>query len=808
MTKRSTPHGNLPADLTPFVGRRHLLDTAGPVLTRSRLVTLLGAGGVGKTRAAIHLGRTYPLAAPGGVWLVDLAAVDEPALVPHAVADALGIHDQTRRRALDAITEHVRERGHLLLILDNCEHLTPAVAQLADALLRHAPAVRILATSRHCLGVQGEHSVPVEPMSVPTRAELAGAVSLDAIGHHDAVRLFLDRAADAGAGISDLDAEAIGRLVRRVEGVPLAIELAAARTATRTVADVLAHLDDPLRTLAGTGGVSHPHHHASVDATLTWSYQQCTPAEQRLWARLSVFTGGFDLVAAEAICSDDLLPEREILTLIEGLARQSLITIRRTGAGQASHVRYGMLETVRAYGRARLAEHGEQAQIHSRHRSYYRSLTSRLLREWYGPRELEWMSCIRREMPNIRAALSNSVLTGDAETGLAITLNLSRSRVWFFVGTMPEARYWLRTLLALCPDTSLLLLVMGTGAWIASSQGDRRAALLIIGDCLRAGRNPEAGAEDITASVIAFAKGAYQLFCGNDFARAARNFAHARDGLLRAGFLGDAHMARVCLTVAAAAGSDPQAAFRAAEECSADADASSAPWAGSWATWAHGLVDLRHGDPEHALRRFRAGLRIGHAAGDNWGPAWSLASIGWALAALGEHDQAAVLMGAADRHLQRIGIDTTRLAMLATLSQTARNDARAALGDARHGVAHTHGAQLDYHEAVATALGDDAGPPQNTNTRSSTGHTPGVVDADGSSNAGNSAETAQLTEREWTVTRLLGADAGLTNKELAGRLYVNVRTVEAHMNDIMRKLGVTSRAEVAVWAITHDPQFR
>jgi predicted ATPase len=577
MTKRITPRGNLPADLTAFVGRRSLIEAAGPALTRNRLLTLLGAGGVGKTRLAIHLARTYPLATPGGVWLVDLAAVDEPDLVPRAVADVLGIHDQSQRPVLDTITDHVRERGHLLLILDNCEHVAHAVAALADALLRRAPDVRILATSRHPLGVLGEHRVPVEPMSVPTRAELAGCQGLDAIAHHDAVHLFLDRVADVGAVVSDQDAETIGQLVRRVEGVPLAVELAAARTASMTVGEILTRLDDPLHMLAGTGGVAHPRHHSSLDATLTWSYRQCSPAEQRLWARLSVFTGGFDLAAAEAVCTDDLLPEKEIISLVDGLVRQSLITTRHAGAGRTGHARYRMLETVRTYGRQRLADHGEQAEIQRRHRNYYRTLTSRLLHEWYSPHELDWMDCIRREMPNIRAALSNAVLTGNTDTGLITAVNLSRSRVWFFVGTMPEARYWLRTLRDLRPDTNLLLLVMATGAWIASCQGDRRAALLIIADCLRAGRNPEPGAEDITASMIAFAKGAYQLFCGNDFASAVANCRRAREGLLRAGLAGDAHMAQLCMTIAAAAGSDAGVAFRAAEECSADSAPGCAP---------------------------------------------------------------------------------------------------------------------------------------------------------------------------------------------------------------------------------------
>jgi DNA-binding NarL/FixJ family response regulator len=262
-------------------------------------------------------------------------------------------------------------------------------------------------------------------------------------------------------------------------------------------------------------------------------------------------------------------------------------------------------------------------------------------------------------------------------------------------------------------------------------------------------------------------------------------------------------MAGVCLTIATAAGTDADAAFRAAEECSADADASGAQWAASWAQWTHGLVDLRHGDPDQALRRFRAGLRTGYAAGDNWGPAWSLASIGWAAAALGEHEQAAVFMGAADRQLQRIGIDTTRLAMLATLSRAAVAEARAALGPTAYASASARGATLDYHEAVAAALGDEADTVATTSTELAR-RTSQPEDR----SAGNSAETAQLTNREWDVTRLLGANAGLSNQQLAGQLCITVRTVEAHMSHIIRKLGLSSRAEVAVWAIDHGRQVR
>jgi predicted ATPase/DNA-binding NarL/FixJ family response regulator len=798
MRKRSTPPGNLPADMTAFVGRRSLLDAAGPILSRSRMVTLLGPGGVGKTRAAIQLGRTYPLPAPGGVWLADLAAVDNPELVPHTVADVLGIHGQSQRPVTDAILQHVRERGHLLLILDNCEHLAPAVAELADALILHTPAVHILATSRQPLGVSGEYALRVRPMSQPTSAELETCTGLGAIAHHDAVHLFLDRADEAGALVSDQDADAVGRLVRKLEGVPLAIELAAARTATMAVGEVLARLSDPLKVLTGTGGISHPRHHGSLDTTLAWSYQLCTPAEQRLWARLSVFTGGFDLAAAEAVCTDDVIGADQIMTVIDGLARQSLITVQNTGHGQTGHVRYRMLETVRAYGRNRLAEHDEDTELRRRHRAYYRSLTNELLCEWYSPRELDWMRCIRREIPNIRAALSNAVMTQDTETGLITAVNLSRSRVWFFVGSLPEARYWLRILLKQRPDTDLRLLALATTAWIASCQGDRHAALSIIADCIRAGRSPEPGAEDITGAMIAFAKGAYQLFCGNDFPGAVANFDRARDGLLRAGFVGDAHMAHLCLTIAAAAGTDANAAFQAVKDCSTDVEASGAQWAASWVQWANGLAELRHGDPDAARRHFHAGLRTGHAAGDNWGPAWTLATLGWTAAALGEHDRAAMLMGAADRHLQRIGIDTNQLTMLAALGAAAVTEVRTALGATAYATARKRGARLDYNAAVAAALADDPLSARDTGAQPD----PETIN-EKVWGLGDGAETTQLSRREREVATLLGVDAGLTNKQLAAQLYVTVRTIEAHVSSIMRKLGVTSRAQIAVWAVNH-----
>lgn len=781
-SQETQENGNLPADSTAFIGRRRFIDTTSPALDTSRLITMVGAGGVGKTRAAIQLGRTRTRTVPDGVWLVDLAAVDDPELVPRAVAAALGIHDQSQRAAVDTVVAHLADRDQLLLILDNCEHVSAAAAELADAILRGAPNAYILATSRQRLGVPGEHITQVPPMGVPDLSEVGDSSSLDSLAHHDAVRLFLDRAAEVGADLTDEDAAAVGRLVRALEGVPLAIELAAARTATMSVQDIVARLDDPLRLLSGGGRIAHPHHHLTLDATLTWSYNLCSPAERCLWARLAIFAAGFDLAAVEAVCADEHLPANDIINVIGGLASQSLIRVQR-GANQ---VRYRMLETVRAYGVARLTELGEDDMIRQRHRAYYRELTDTAAQDWYSPREMSCLSRIRQDMPNIRTALTSAIASHDTETGLTIVINLSSNRCWFLVGTLSEARYWFRTLLAQQPDSPLRLLVLTNGAWIAACQGDRESALSIIDDCLRTATDSPAD-----RTLVAFVKAVYQLFCNGHFSQAVANFTLARDGLLAAGEHTGAHMARLCRAIAATADTNANMAFTAAMECLHDAEQTGAAWATSWAQWAYGLAHLRHGDPRRAATLFRSCLRTQHAAADHWGPVWSIAAVGWAAAAIGDYERAAVLMGAAHRQQQAVGIDVTGQSLLAALSEAADTGTRAALGASAHADAYGRGAALDYDDAITTALAETQ-----------------PADADPVVPAARTAEDDQLTPRESDVASLLATDPSLTNKDMAGRLYLSVRTIDSHVTHILRKLGLTSRAQIAVWAATHPDRSR
>jgi predicted ATPase/DNA-binding CsgD family transcriptional regulator len=775
--------GNLPYDTTAFIGRRHLLRDIGTALTRSRLVTLTGTGGVGKTRAAIQFGRIHERAVPGGIWLVDLVTVHDPEILARLVAATLGIHDQSQRPTLDTLVTHLSERPPLLLVLDNCEHLVDAAAALADTLLRHTADVRILATSRQPLNIAGEHLVHVPPMDVPTTAEVDAATSVDALAHHDAVRLFLDRVTDADVTLSDQDTHAVGQLVRALQGVPLTLELAAARTTTLSPDQILRRVDDPLRVLTSTDRAPHPPHHHSLATTLDWSYHLCTPAEQCLWARLAVFTGSVDLAAVDTVCTDDQLPAADIVTVLDGLARQSLLTVQRGSGG----VRYRMLETVRAYGLDRLTDHGDEPDMRRRHRDYYQAVTEHAASDHQSHRELDWMTRLRDELPNIRAALTSALDSGDVDTGLRIIDNINRARGWFFAGTLSEARYWSRTLLAHHPGSPLRLRILAGGAWIAICQGDRRSALSIIAECLRIARD-EHPPSPSTAAVLAFLTGTYHTLSRADVARATGHLIRARDGFLCTGHADEAHMARLCLAIATALAADPDAAFAAAQDCLNDAQTTGAPWAISWAQWAYGLAHLRHGDPRRAATLFTTALTTQHQTGDHWGPPWSIAALGWHAATTGNHTQAALLAGAAHRQRHLVGVDIHGITLLAILDTDANTTSRTALGDTAYTAAYQHGAALNHDDAIHTALTDHL-PPHPAHPHHPTHHT-----AD------------HLTRRELDIIRLFNADPTITNKEMATRLYISTRTVDTHVAHILTKLALTSRTQIAIWATTHHDQ--
>jgi len=359
------PKSNLPAPLTTFIGREKEQAQVIQLIDKHRLVTLTGSGGVGKTRLSINVGGQVLGNYSDGLWLVELAPLADPALVPQTVAATLGLEERTNRPILATLIDHLRGK-RLLLILDNCEHLIQASAEVAESLLRSCPDVHILATSRELLGVAGEKSFRVPSLSLPNSARPIRAASL---AQYESVRLFVDRALTAfpGFALTDDNALAVAQVCHWLEGIPLAIELAAARIELLRVEQIAERLDDRFQLLTGGGRTALPRHQ-TLAALIDWSHDLLTKPERILLRRLSVFVGGWMLEAAEAVCVGDGIQQSQILDLLTQLVNKSLVIAERA---QGVEARYRMLETMRQYAWEKLMASGEVDALRKRHAMYY-----------------------------------------------------------------------------------------------------------------------------------------------------------------------------------------------------------------------------------------------------------------------------------------------------------------------------------------------------------------------------------------------------------------------------------------------------
>jgi non-specific serine/threonine protein kinase len=457
---------NLPSELTSFVGREgdladlssRLCDLNGP-----RLLTLTGAGGCGKTRLALRVASLVGVAYPDGLWLVDLAPLVDPALVLTSVATALGLIESDRVPAAALLAQALCSR-RLLLILDNCEHLIDAVAQLAEVLLRSCPYLRILATSREPLRIPGEVAWRVRSLSVPAPGEGSGAL----VGS-EAVHLFVDRATAAAPGfrLTDEDAAAVAQICRRLDGIPLAVELAAARLSLLGIEQLAARLDDRFRLLIA-GSRTAPPRHQTLRAVIDWSYELLSPIERAVLRHLAVFAGGWTLEAAEAVGVGSAVVDGSgagkdagtgshrptpdgVLNVLGRLVDKSLVLGEEVGGAR----RYRLLETVRHYAEEKLRDSGELAEIRQRHRDWYLALSEAASPELNGPRHGEWMRRLSAEHDNVRAALAWCRESPEgAEAGLRLVVNIG----WYFVSSQRfgEGCRWLDEFLARVPRRDAL----------------------------------------------------------------------------------------------------------------------------------------------------------------------------------------------------------------------------------------------------------------------------------------------------------------------------------------------------------------
>ncbi len=470
---------NLPRQLTGFVGRKHEIEEVRRLLSSSRLLTLTGAGGVGKTRLALRVAEEMLEEYRDGVWLVDLAALSDPALVTQTVASAVGIREMPGRPLLATLLDSLERKRHLL-ILDNCEHLVSACAHFAEAVLRRCPEVRILATSREPLAVSGETTWIVPPLSFPDVRRLPPP---ERLGEYEAVRLFLERtvAIRPTFALNRDNTPAVAVVCQRLDGMPLAIELAAARMNVLTAEQIAARLDDRFHLLTGRSRTVLQRHQ-TLRGAIDWSYDLLSQRERLLLQRLSVFAGGWTLEGAEGVCSGNGLDEPDVLDALTQLAFQSLTLIDE----HPGSVRYRFLETVRQYGRDRLRESGEEEAARRRHRDWYLAFVERAERELEGSQQTAWFETVEAEHDNLRAALEWSVERG--ETAAALRMATSLGHFWFVHGYMAEGRKWLETALAGPGDVPapLRAKALRTAGWLAVfGQGDYPAGRVLLEESLR-----------------------------------------------------------------------------------------------------------------------------------------------------------------------------------------------------------------------------------------------------------------------------------------------------------------------------------
>jgi predicted ATPase/DNA-binding winged helix-turn-helix (wHTH) protein len=435
---------NLPLRITAFFGREEDVSKVRALLAASNLITLVGAGGIGKTTLSLEIVSGILDRFEDGVWLVELAPIADPKLLPNAVADALGVLEEPGRALLKTLLDFLRTKS-LLIVLDNCEHLIEACARFVDAVLRVSARTRILATSREPLGISGESIWRVPSLPTPEADDRIGAADLV---RFPAIRLFAERAklARASFGITDHNAPLIAQICRQLDGIPLAIELAASRVKAMQIDQIVERLGDRFRLLTG-GSRTAPPHQRTLRSTIDWSYGLLSEAERTLLRRLSVFAGGWTLGAAEAVCAEgDVF---DVLDTLTQLLDKSLVILDE----RAAEPRYKMLETIRQYGHDRLVETETLAALSDRHLRYYASLAESIEPRFYHPDQSKWYARVDAELDNTRAALEWGLKSSNIECGMRLVNALHRywvARVYWM-----EATDWLRRLLALADTADL-----------------------------------------------------------------------------------------------------------------------------------------------------------------------------------------------------------------------------------------------------------------------------------------------------------------------------------------------------------------
>jgi predicted ATPase/DNA-binding CsgD family transcriptional regulator/tetratricopeptide (TPR) repeat protein len=758
------PVHNLPATHTSFVGRDAALTELGVLLNETRLLTLTGTGGVGKTRLALELASRHAASYPDGVWWVELASLSDASLVPQAVAAVLDVREQPGRPLPEILAAILRSRATLVL-LDNCEHVLKACADLADALVGACPGLTILATSRQALGLPSETVWRVPSLSLPDpqagRSSRAGPVLASA-----AEQLLAGRAAVArpGFAITERNRAAVVEVCHRLDGIPLALELAASRLKVLSVEQLADLLEDRFRLLSARGPAPLPRQ-STLRATLDWSYSLLSTDEQAFLRALSVFAGGCSLEAASAICAPDRAVD-DVLDLLSGLVDKSLIHVDE----RAGVARYRLLETVRAYAEEKLQESGEDQALHERHRGFYLALAEEAETGLFGAEQERWLASLETEHDNLRVALESS-----RETDAGMRLAAALGQFWLVRGFLNEGRGWLTAMLARpSPRTLSRTKAVYQAAVLAFMQGDYAVAGPLAEEVRSASEALE-DREGVARSIHLLA--GLESLQGR-FPRSAQMLDEALGEFDAEGSKRLRAMWLYARAQAARALGELEQAVKLSREGLALTREDGDQWGVRHWLMLLGQMDLALGRPDTAVPQLREGLVLGREMRDRQGAADALESLGWATAALGQLERAAWLLGAA------AGIRESLAMRLFPFWQPehdrAETAARAALGGEAYASAFSQGSELSLEEAIAVALADDPFPL-------------------GSPLAPEDDLSAVLTAREREIAALLAQ--GKSNRQVADDLVISEGTAATHVRNILGKLDFSSRAQIAAWAV-------
>jgi predicted ATPase/DNA-binding CsgD family transcriptional regulator len=800
------------------VGREQETEEVKSELATTRLLTLTGVGGSGKTRLALEVARDLVEAYPDGAWLMQLAPLSEEALVPKAVAEALDVPERPQESLTDTLAEVLGDR-QLLLILDNCEHLIEAVARLVNELLDSCPRVCILATSREALGVEGEIRWLVPPLSVPELEPTRP--SSEELEAFESVRLFVERARgrDPSFTLGPHNAVAVAEVCRRLEGIPLAIELAAARVGTLSIEQISERLEGSLELLTH-GGRTAVSRQQTLRGALRWSYDLLSEPERKAFRRLSVFAGGWNLDASEAVASGEGVAQSEVMESLSGLVEKSLVVAKEAVQGS---MRYRLLEPIRQYALEKLEESGQAEAAKHAHARYFLALSEEAEPELLGPREAQWYERLEEEHDNIRAVLSWSLEGADPESGLRLA-----GAIWWFWhrhGHLREGIRWLERALARGGGASAkarIKALEGIG-WLAYGQGDlgwmresateglslseeaglggyhRALFLRLLGDASWLegdyDRVMELAEESLELSreandlggmaVSLLQQGTASMWGSGDLGKAR---AFYEEALANSRELGSASIFRVCLSSLALPyllQGDLERAAALAEEAAALSREAGDRLLLPLVLTRLGWVALLGGDLERAEALHTESLALSGELGDSWGTLALLEGLACTAGAKGEAQKAARLFGAARALREAIGVG--QRAQDSPRVEPYLVGARSRLGEGAWRRAWGEGYAMSMEAAIEYALSEESSsatsPAPEQPPPSARGH------------------PAELTPREVEVLGLVAE--GLTNPQVAQKLFLSPRTVQRHLNSVYRKLGVSSRAAATRLALEH-----